>query len=219
MKKITILLMMMIAVWGCKKEEVIPPVVADFTFVEGTNGEFKFTNTSTGATTYEWDFGSGKTSTEESPKFTFDENKDYSILLSAKGVGGQNQKTKSLKVTTRPEWSVPFINNFKGSMWGASPGTAVVNTALNPYATNLFSFKKLDRTTIQVGKIYGDYKFDKLILDAENSFVINETVIGTDGTQLKCKGTGKLDGKALVIDFISDSGFGSSHTLIKANVQ
>ena len=46
MKKITILLMMMIAVWGCKKEEVIPPVVADFTFVEGTNGEFKFTNTS-----------------------------------------------------------------------------------------------------------------------------------------------------------------------------
>jgi len=97
MKKITLLMMIMIGFNACKSDE---PVLADFDLQETTNGEVIFTNKSSGATSYEWDFGGGKTSTETSPRFTFSDNKDYTVSLSAKGKSGQNQKSKSLKVIT-----------------------------------------------------------------------------------------------------------------------
>jgi hypothetical protein len=97
MKKITLLMMLLIGFNACKSDE---PVVADFDFQETSNGEVSFTNKSSGATSYEWDFGGGKTSTEINPKFTFSDNKDYAVSLTAKGASGQNQKTKSLKVFT-----------------------------------------------------------------------------------------------------------------------
>lgn len=98
MKRITLLFFTIITLFNaCKSDE---PVIADFEFTEGANGEITFTNKSTGADSYEWDFGGGKISYAQNPKYTFEDNKDYTVSLTAKGKGGQNQKSKSLKVTT-----------------------------------------------------------------------------------------------------------------------
>lgn len=45
--------------------------------------EYTFSNTSTGATSYLWDFGDGNTSTEESPTHVYDVHNTYTVTLTA----------------------------------------------------------------------------------------------------------------------------------------
>jgi PKD repeat protein len=45
--------------------------------------EYTFTNSSTGAVNYEWDFGDGNTSTEESPTHVYAEAAEYTVTLNA----------------------------------------------------------------------------------------------------------------------------------------
>jgi len=55
-----------------------------FTFTDnfdGMQGKIKLNNQSDGATIYNWDFGNGKTSTEENPLFTYSEDGTYIIKL------------------------------------------------------------------------------------------------------------------------------------------
>ena len=57
---------------------------ASFTVVNNYNdkqGQVKLNNLSTGATSYEWDFGNGKSSTDENPVATFSDDGTYSIKL------------------------------------------------------------------------------------------------------------------------------------------
>lgn len=60
---------------------VIPPE-ADFTYT-GTGLSFTYTNASTGATGYVWDFGDGNTSTDENPTHTYDAAGNYMVSLVA----------------------------------------------------------------------------------------------------------------------------------------
>lgn len=53
---------------------------ADFTY-ETTGLDVLFTNTSTGATAYLWDFGDESTSTEKSPSHTYDVAGEYTVTL------------------------------------------------------------------------------------------------------------------------------------------
>lgn len=208
-------------VFSCKQDE---PVVADFEYKELTNGEVQFTNKSAGADTYTWDFGGGKTSTEQNPKFTFDDNKDYSVSLSAKGKTGQNQITKSLKVTTKPDFAASFVNTYSGKFWGNSDYSynkaKVEITAVTP-SQNLPSLilKKIDRTTISISKIMLDWKFEKVKVTSPTTFIIDETIIQSDGSPAKCTGTGKLDGKNLEIAFESDNGFIYAKFIVRVVVQ
>lgn len=68
-------------------DEPEPQPTATFTYVaEGR--EVTFTNTSTNATTFEWDFGDGTTSTERNPVHTYDSYGTYTVRLKATGPGG-----------------------------------------------------------------------------------------------------------------------------------
>lgn len=84
---------------SCSNEE---PVIADFEFVEKEKGLVLFTNKSSGAETYEQDFGNGQRSSEKNPSFQYDTNKQYVVNLTAKGAGGQNTKPKSIKISSIP---------------------------------------------------------------------------------------------------------------------
>ncbi len=53
-----------------------------WTYVED-QGTVTFTNTSTNATSYEWDFGDGNTSTEENPVHTYAAPGEYTVTLTA----------------------------------------------------------------------------------------------------------------------------------------
>ena len=62
----------------------VPPSVG-FSSVQSESNylEYTFNNSSTGASTYEWDFGDGTTSTEESPTHIYDTHNIYTVTLTA----------------------------------------------------------------------------------------------------------------------------------------
>ncbi|MEL7118062.1 MAG: PKD domain-containing protein [Bacteroidota bacterium] len=61
--------------------------------------EYAFSNTSTNATTYEWDFGDGNTSTEENPTHVYSSAAEYTITLTAKNdVGLSGTFSKSINI-------------------------------------------------------------------------------------------------------------------------
>lgn len=78
----------------------IPAPKNDFTFAPGTDGIVTFTNATTGATTYSWDFGDGTNSTETNPKKTYTENKKYTVTLTATGKGGTSKSSKDVEVVS-----------------------------------------------------------------------------------------------------------------------
>ena len=61
--------------------------------------EYAFTNTSTNATSYEWDFGDGNMSTEESPTHVYAVAGEYTITLTASSdVGLSTEFSKSINI-------------------------------------------------------------------------------------------------------------------------
>lgn len=75
-------------------EDAIPPS-ANFSYAS-TLEDFKtikFTNLSEEATTYEWNFGDGNTSSEKDPTFTFDAGEGtYSVMLTASDALGKSDE-------------------------------------------------------------------------------------------------------------------------------
>lgn len=74
--------------YGCEKYELGTPdasTIADFSYTISNSGnapcQVTFTNKSLNAKGYSWDFGNGKTSTEENPVVTFDNPGLFTIKL------------------------------------------------------------------------------------------------------------------------------------------
>ena len=96
MKKLIFLPICFLLIISCKK---VP--VADFSFPGITKvGEaIQFTNSSTNSDSYNWDFGDGNTSSEESPSHAYEKPGDYTVTLQAKGEDGTSTASKSIKIT------------------------------------------------------------------------------------------------------------------------
>ena len=70
-------------------EGAVPPSAGfDVAQSESNFLEYKFTNTSTNATSYEWDFGDGNISMEESPTHVYAAADEYTITLKASNDAG-----------------------------------------------------------------------------------------------------------------------------------
>jgi gliding motility-associated-like protein len=71
---------------------VVTPAAANFTATNNNSCNApvttSFTNTSTGATSYQWSFGDGGTSTASSPTHTYTSSGSYTVRLIATGAGG-----------------------------------------------------------------------------------------------------------------------------------
>lgn len=93
------------------------PPSANFSFSQTDPEDFRvvsFSNTSSSATMYSWDFGGGNTSTEANPSFTFDGEGTYSVTLtSTDGNGVTDTVTKQIVVVKpeEPDSIVPTVNN------------------------------------------------------------------------------------------------------------
>src|SRR6266404_2213451 len=91
-----------------------PPVVADFV-ANPTSGlaplSVNFTNLSSGATNYSWDFGDGNTSTAVNPANTYSNAGNYTVSLRAIGTGGANtlSRTNYILVTNPPPVVADFV--------------------------------------------------------------------------------------------------------------
>ncbi len=92
-----------IQIVGCGDDDPkVPEPKAAFSYT-GTN-DFRvtctvtFTNESTEATSYQWDFGNGETSAETNPTVTYREEGAYSVSLIATGDGGSDQIIQEITI-------------------------------------------------------------------------------------------------------------------------
>lgn len=127
-----------------------PMAIASFIFTTDNN-VVSFDNTSTGTSTYSWDFGDGNTSTEESPIHTYAAEGTYSVTLTAEGVCDPVSFTQEVSITLLPvanfatnngitagctPFSVTFedmtSNNPTSWSWVFEGGTPATSTEQNP---------------------------------------------------------------------------------------
>ena len=80
-----------------------------------------FTNQSTDATSYNWDFGDGSISTIENPTHEYTSSGTFTVTLTATGEGGTNSTSQSVKIlpSLTGKWNKTFYisgNEFNGLM-------------------------------------------------------------------------------------------------------
>ncbi|MCH8318393.1 MAG: PKD domain-containing protein, partial [Bacteroidetes bacterium] len=75
--------------------------IAYFTYTD-SNLTFSFTNSSTNATIWFWDFGDGNTDTVQNPVHTYDSAGTYNVCLTAQNTCGSNTICNTLAVTCIP---------------------------------------------------------------------------------------------------------------------
>lgn len=117
MKKIRYLLLIVLAYSCSKKDDPglnnnnnnTPAPAAEFIF-SGDNvpapAEVAFTNQSTNAASYSWNFGDGNNSTQANPSHIYVSGGTYNVTLTATGTGGTNSKTKSVTLLAGPTTAV-----------------------------------------------------------------------------------------------------------------
>ncbi len=132
----------------------VPPT-ANFTG-SPTSGDVplavNFTNTSSGATSYSWNFGDSQTSTATNPSHTYTSTGTFTVTLTATNACGSDQEIKTgyITVTCTPpvanfsgsptSGNVPLTVNFTNSSSGATSyswnfGDSQTSTATNPSHT------------------------------------------------------------------------------------
>lgn len=109
---------------------------ANFTFSGGgcvAPCNVSFTNTSSNATSYSWDFGDGTNSTSANPSKTYTTGGAFSVILTATNAAGNNQITKivnigspptKVKITKVTITNMPFVDG-SGSSWDFLDGPDV----------------------------------------------------------------------------------------------
>jgi len=94
------------------RESVIATPEANFT-TDTTSGSapltVNFTDTSTGATEWLWDFGDGTNSTEQNPIHTYNDAGTYTVNLTVTGPGGTDTKTKTNYIAVIPKNYVTYL--------------------------------------------------------------------------------------------------------------
>ncbi|MEM6964472.1 MAG: PKD domain-containing protein [Bacteroidota bacterium] len=123
---------------------------ADFSF--SINGPLvDFTNLSSDATSYFWDFGDGSTSTEADPQHQYNLNGDYNVTLNANNACGTTTITKVVSITSSviagfssnvTSGCMPLTVNFSNESvnatsfnWTFVGGTPASSTSENPTIT------------------------------------------------------------------------------------
>jgi len=121
---------------------------ANFTFSGGgcvAPCNVSFTNTSSNATSYSWDFGDGTTSTSANPSKTYTTGGAFSVILTATNAAGNNQITKIVNVAAPPTkvkitkvtiTNMPFVDG-NGSSWDFSSGPDVFFNIIDQASTVL----------------------------------------------------------------------------------
>ncbi len=94
------------------KDTSAPPVVSDFR-ADRTSGEAPltvvFSNLSTGAASYAWDFGDGSSSTDVSPPHNYQRPGKYTVTLVADGPGGTDTEVKAAYIDAALILEADFI--------------------------------------------------------------------------------------------------------------
>ncbi len=81
-----------------------PPPLASFDYTT-SGGEISLQNSSENSTVYMWDFGDGDTSNAENPIHTYNNSDEYTVVLTASSICGDDQdSTRVLIATSLIDW-------------------------------------------------------------------------------------------------------------------
>lgn len=194
--KATALVMVLVALglfYGCEYELPGPnskpddtPPEAAFSYASDPE-DFKvtnFTNLSTEALTFLWDFGGGNTSTEKDPTFTFDAEGEYDVtLVSTDGLGVSSSSTQKVMVTPGPYQPIILEAGFEDGTLegGAGDGRAswesefstVIQISGSPVVSGS-----------QAGKLPNDgarVAYQEIVVEAETNYDVSFIYTLTDG--------------------------------------
>ena len=189
----------------------VPVVGFNANVVSGTL-TVNFVNTSTGNSTYLWDFGDGTTSTDTNTTHTYPGNSVYTVTLTATNACGSFTSTQQVPVQGCPDliqdggfeatpggW-IAFSTNFNSpvcniSLCGNGSGTG-------PYTGNNWAWFGGSNTTFEEGSMTQSvniptggsatllFQLEQIACDSPNDFlkiaVDQDTVFVTDGTSSLC---------------------------------
>ncbi|MCS6928081.1 MAG: PKD domain-containing protein [Saprospiraceae bacterium] len=131
--------------------QVIPPPTAGFSVT--TNGlAASFTNSSTHATSYAWNFGDGNSSTAQNPQHTYAQEGVYTVTLIATGPCGVDTFQRAVTIVTPPtagftadttngcgpltvQFTSTSSSNSTSFQWSFPGGTPDTSSAQNPTVT------------------------------------------------------------------------------------
>ena len=117
------LLMTAVLFTSCNKDddddEPAANPVASFQYVIDQNDflTVNFTNFSQNATSYEWDFGDGNSSTEENPTHTYMEVGDYTVVLTATNSDGVSANKSETIAITDPDAAFKLLTGDVSKTW------------------------------------------------------------------------------------------------------
>jgi len=158
----------------CSKNEIKPAPVAIFSFT-GYNRpapcEVTFSNTSTEASTYLWEFGEGGASTDQNPKHTYTNSGTFTVKLTAVGTGGSNSITKSVTILSAVLAPVAAFS-FSGDNQSPPCEVTFTNSSQN---ANSYSWNFVDGAT-------STELNPKHTYTASGSFAVSLTATGSGGT-------------------------------------
>jgi PKD repeat protein len=113
---------------------IYPNPVANYTTANVCQGQaMNFTNSSTGASTYRWEFGNGFVSGASNPSYTYPKAGTYNVLLTATSANGcKNDITKSVTVYSQPVADFTVGN----TCFGTSASFTNLTSGTNSYTWN-----------------------------------------------------------------------------------
>lgn len=166
-----LLTILVINISSCKKDDSTNNVTpkADFEIYENSSGgTCTITNRSTGADSYSWDFGNGRTSDEKEPSVTYSRNGFYIVNLTAKNSNGKSSTiTKSIS-----------IRKIRGSMIFWTNSRTAGGSYIKIYVNNIY-YGDITRYANSIPDCFTNY-FVTVVLPAG---FYNLKGVGEDGTQ------------------------------------
>jgi PKD repeat protein len=176
-----------LALVSCKEDEADPPVPDFSSAIDDKT--VTFTNLSTNATSYSWDFGDGSAlSTEKDPVHTYAAYGDYDVRLTATGEGGS--EIKKITISVVKVWPTITID-------GSFADWAAVPSFYSGYGADGGSLTEAKVTSnAATSKLYIYIKGD---LSAANHVI--QTIINADGDTATGWQTTNLSGNGAEYQF------------------
>ncbi len=171
---------------SCGKEETPNPPENAQIFYSANMLSVTFTPLVNNATSYNWDFGDGETSTEKQPTHTYKEGGYYTVTLEASNAGGSTTASVSFWVAGNKLEMLAGGSNTDGKAWNfskqAGEGDAVIKadagfTVDQPIPSGMLGLIGLDTTEYQDQFIF--HKNGKYTHAVVNDSVIANAIYAT----------------------------------------
>ena len=165
---------------GCSKG---PKPVAAFTMDKNsalTGDTVTFTNQSTDATSYSWEFGDDSISIAENPRHAFRKHGSYTVILNCTGDGGTNSTSKEITIlpSLTGKWSSTFTyyNPYNGSLILVQNGngeiTGTMELMTGSGSQPLAATSKISGTSVTIESMVEGYSYAfKGTVNAEYDYI------------------------------------------------